>query len=56
MEYIKTKIEGVWICEPHIFDDASGYFMETWREEDFNKNIGKKIIGISYFIKINVVY
>ncbi len=46
MEYIKTKIEGVWICEPHIFDDARGYFMETWREEDFNKNIGKKITFI----------
>ena len=46
MEYIKTKIEGVWICERHIFDDARGYFMETWREEDFNKNIGKKITFI----------
>ncbi|EHG24376.1 dTDP-4-dehydrorhamnose 3,5-epimerase [Alloprevotella rava F0323] len=46
MEYIKTKIEGVWICEPRIFDDARGYFMETWHEEDFNKNIDQKVTFI----------
>lgn len=40
MEYIKTDIEGVWVLEPKVFEDARGYFMETWREEDFNKAIG----------------
>lgn len=43
MEYIKTDIEGVWILEPRVFEDDRGYFMETWREEDFNRNIGKAV-------------
>ncbi len=43
MEYIKTKIDGVWILEPRVFEDARGYFMETWREEDFNRAIGCEV-------------
>lgn len=43
MEYIKTKIDGVWILEPRVFEDARGYFMETWREEDFNRAIGNEV-------------
>lgn len=43
MKYIKTEIEGVWVIEPKVFEDDRGYFMETWREEDFNKNIGKEV-------------
>lgn len=43
MEYIPTEIEGVWIVEPRVFQDARGYFMETWREEDFNRGIGKEV-------------
>lgn len=43
MKYIKTEIEGVWVIEPKVFEDDRGYFMETWREEDFNKNIGKDV-------------
>lgn len=41
MEYIETKIKGVWILKPKVFEDARGYFMETYRCEDFNKNIGE---------------
>lgn len=40
MEFIKTAIPDVWILSPKVFEDPRGYFMETWREEDFNKNIG----------------
>lgn len=42
MEYIKTSIPDVWILEPRVFEDARGYFMETWREVDFNNAIGQK--------------
>ena len=35
----KTEIEGVYIIEPKVFGDERGYFMETYREEDF-KNAG----------------
>lgn len=43
MEYIKTAIPGVWVLEPRVFEDARGYFMETWREEDFNRAIGHEV-------------
>lgn len=43
MEYIKTTIPGVWVLEPRVFEDARGYFMETWREEDFNRAIGHEV-------------
>ncbi len=31
MEFIKTKLDGVIICEPRIFTDERGYFAETFR-------------------------
>ncbi len=43
MNYIKTKIEGVVILEPKVFEDERGYFMETWRESDFNEGIGHEV-------------
>ena len=41
MEYIKTEIEGVYIIEPKVFNDARGYFMEAWKQAEFNEHIGK---------------
>ena len=41
MNYIKTKIDGVYIIEPKVFADARGYFVETWKQEEFEANIGK---------------
>lgn len=38
MNFIKTKIEGVYIIEPKIFEDARGYFFESYNEEEFTKN------------------
>lgn len=26
MEYTETEIEGVWVIQPKVFDDARGYF------------------------------
>lgn len=49
MNYIETSIKGVWILEPKVFADARGYFMETYRKEDFDKNIG----GDTTFIQDN---
>ena len=43
MKYIETSIPDVWVLEPRVFEDARGYFMETWREEDFNQHIGRKV-------------
>ena len=43
MNYIKTEIPDVWVCEPKVFADARGYFMETWRAYDFNEHIGHEV-------------
>ena len=40
MEYIKTEIAGIFIIEPRVFNDARGYFMEAWKEAEFNEHIG----------------
>ena len=41
MDYIKTEIEGVYVIEPKVFKDARGYFMEAWKQSEFDANIGK---------------
>ena len=40
MDFKKTAIEGVYIIEPRVFNDARGYFFEAWKKEEFEKNIG----------------
>jgi dTDP-4-dehydrorhamnose 3,5-epimerase len=37
MEVIKTAIDGVVIIEPRIFEDARGYFFESFSQREFNK-------------------
>lgn len=39
MNYIQTEINGVWVIEPKVFNDARGYFMEAFKEEEFKANI-----------------
>lgn len=43
MKYTETHIKGVWIIEPSRFGDHRGYFMETFRQEEFEKAIGRSI-------------
>ena len=40
MKYTETEIKGVWIIEPKIYCDARGYFVETFKEEEFIQNVG----------------
>lgn len=35
-----TELEGVWILEPKVFGDSRGYFMETYKQIDFERHIG----------------
>ena len=37
MKIVETDLPGVLLIEPHIFEDARGYFMETWNERDFRR-------------------
>lgn len=40
MKYTETEIEGVWLIEPRVFDDARGYFFEAWKQADFDAHVG----------------
>lgn len=40
MKYTETEIEGVWLIEPRVFDDARGYFFEAWKQAEFDAHIG----------------
>ena len=39
MEYIPTAIEGVYLIQPRVFNDARGYFMESFKQEEFDANV-----------------
>jgi dTDP-4-dehydrorhamnose 3,5-epimerase len=41
MDYVQTEIEGVWLIEPKIFVDSRGYFVETFKQKEFEATIGK---------------
>lgn len=37
------KIKGVKIVTPQIYVDERGYFMETWRQQEFDNVIGRHV-------------
>lgn len=39
MEVIKTAIEGVVIIEPRVFNDARGYFFESFSQREFEEKV-----------------
>lgn len=39
MRVIETEIEGVVIVEPRVFDDARGYFFESYSKREFDANV-----------------
>ena len=41
MEYKETEIKGVFVIEPRVFNDARGYFMEAWKQAEFNEHVGQ---------------
>jgi len=42
MKYINTAIPDVKILEPSVFGDERGFFMETFRVDEFTKNCSSK--------------
>ena len=40
MEVIKTNIDGVYIIEPRVFEDARGYFFESFSQREFDEKVG----------------
>ena len=43
MEVIKTALDGVVVIEPRLFEDARGYFFESFSQREFDKKVGKVI-------------
>ena len=39
MNYIKTEIEGPMIIEPRVFGDRRGYFFESFRADEFRREV-----------------
>ena len=39
MNFIKTEIDGVYIIEPKIFEDARGYFFESFSAREFEEKV-----------------
>jgi len=42
MKYIDTEIPDVKILEPKVFGDDRGFFMETFRVDEFNKHCSER--------------
>ena len=43
MKYTRTEIPEVIICEPKVFGDHRGYFMESFKEDTLTEFLGYKI-------------
>ena len=39
MEVIKTAIEGLLIIKPRVFEDARGYFFESFSQREFDEKV-----------------
>ena len=37
MDFIPTKLDGVYIIEPKVFGDHRGFFMESWSQRAFEE-------------------
>ena len=46
MNVIKTSLEGALIIEPRVFDDARGYFFESFSQREFDEKVAP-ILGHS---------
>jgi dTDP-4-dehydrorhamnose 3,5-epimerase len=43
MNFIETKLRGCFIIEPKIFEDGRGYFLESFNQNAFNKEIDSNL-------------
>lgn len=40
MNFIEQSIPGVWVIEPKVFCDSRGYFMEAFKQSEFEQHVG----------------
>jgi len=40
MDYKETAIPGVFVIQPRVFNDSRGYFVESFKQAEFEEHIG----------------
>jgi dTDP-4-dehydrorhamnose 3,5-epimerase len=54
MKYTQLNIPDIVLIEPRVFGDHRGFFMETFREDEFNLKVtSKKQVAIEAFVQDN---
>ena len=53
MNIIKTAIDGVLIIEPRIFEDARGYFFESFSQREFDEKVAPILGHTVTFVQDN---
>lgn len=53
MEIIKTALDGVLIIEPKIFQDARGYFFESFSQREFDEKVAPVLGHTVQFVQDN---
>ena len=53
MEVIKTKIDGVVIIEPRVFEDSRGYFFESFSQREFGEKVAPILGHTVSFVQDN---
>ena len=53
MNIIKTALEGVLIIEPRVFNDARGYFFESFSQRDFDAQVAPLLGHTVNFVQDN---
>ena len=53
MNVIKTAIDGVLIIEPRIFEDARGYFFESFSQREFDEKVAPILGHMVTFVQDN---
>lgn len=53
MEIIKTALDGVLIIEPKVFQDARGYFFESFSQREFDEKVAPVLGHTVQFVQDN---
>lgn len=53
MNIIETKIKGLLIIEPRVFGDDRGWFMESFNQQNFEKELIDRGLDIPHFVQDN---
>lgn len=53
MDITQTKLDGVFIIEPKIFNDARGYFFESFSQREFDEKLAPLLGHTVHFVQDN---